>query len=149
MALFSSDRAERRSGPRSEPTSLSIIAADLDVVGGLDTRGVIKVEGRVAGNIRAGEQVLVAAGATVEGDVETREAIIGGVVQGGITATERVELLATGVVTGNVMTARLLIHEGAQVNGEMVMRPMDQAHGGSPPTTAAQDSGAEMVRETA
>lgn len=126
MALFSSSRPDG-SRPRAEPASLSIIAADLDVVGSLETRGVIKVEGRVAGNIQAGEQVLVAAGATVEGDIQTREAIIGGVVLGGITAEERAEVLATAVVTGNVMTARLLIHEGAQINGEVVMRRMDGA----------------------
>lgn len=122
MAIFQSGSSNQASRRRSEPASLSIIAGDLEIMGHLETRGVVKVEGRVTGNLTALEQVLVAAGAVVEGDVVTREAVIGGVVLGAIEASERVELLDTAVVTGNIITARLLIHEGGRINGEVMMR---------------------------
>lgn len=121
MALFSQTPPN---GPRkrAEVTTLSIIAPDLMITGDLQTEGVIKIEGHVRGTVRAGDQILVAGGATVEGDLVTREAVIGGAVHGGIEAAERVELLSGGVVTGNLMTARLQIHEGGRVNGEIAMR---------------------------
>lgn len=122
MAIFQSGGSNQHSKRRTEPVSLSIVGADLEIMGHLETRGVVKVEGRVTGNITAMEQVLVATGATVEGDIVTREAVIGGVVHGGIEAAERVELLDTAVVTGNIVTARLLIHEGGLINGEVMMR---------------------------
>jgi len=130
MAIFQSGSSNRTTRRRSEPASLSIVAGDLEIMGHLETRGVVKVEGRVTGNLTALEQVLVAAGAVVEGDIVTREAVIGGVVLGGIEASERVELLDTAVVTGNIITARLLIHEGGRINGEVMMRqPADTRDG--------------------
>jgi cytoskeletal protein CcmA (bactofilin family) len=33
-----------------------------------------------------------------------------------------VELLEGAVVVGNIMTARLLVHEGGRLNGEIAMR---------------------------
>jgi len=83
--------------------------------------GVVKVEGRVKGNIRAGNQILIAPGATIEGDLHTKEAVIGGDVRGVIHAGERVELQATAVVEGDIHTPRIAILEGARVTGEVKM----------------------------
>lgn len=111
---------------RSEPGSISIIAPDLTVVGNLEAQGALKIEGQVQGTITARDQVMVAAGATVEGDLHTREAVIGGMVLGTIAAEERVELLETAVVNGNITTARLFIHEGGKINGQITMTVGDQ-----------------------
>ncbi len=131
MGMFSANTNGRETGhlPRVSPRGdhggsgggLSIIAPDLTITGDLSADGVIKVEGRVQGTVRAGHQVLVSPGAVVEGDVETREAIIGGIVRGNIRGADRVELQSTCEVHGNVQTARLLIHEGGVVNGEVRM----------------------------
>jgi cytoskeletal protein CcmA (bactofilin family) len=123
MGIFTQEKVEIPV-PRKRPeaTGLSIIGPDLRVEGDLETEGVVKVEGQVRGAIGAGQQVLVAAGSTVEGDIQTREAVVGGAVRGSIVASERVELLPTAVVTGNVTTVRLLIHEGGRINGEIVMQ---------------------------
>ena len=128
MALFSSSPAstptngtskERR---RAEQHGLSIVAPDLVVTGDLESGGVIKVEGRVAGTVRAGQQVLIAQGAVVDGDLHTREAVVGGTVHGSIHASERVEVQPHAVVEGDITTRNLLIQEGGRVNGVVTMR---------------------------
>jgi cytoskeletal protein CcmA (bactofilin family) len=121
MALFSQP-AGAIPRKRSETSSISLIAPDLTVLGNLEAQGALKVEGQVQGTITARDQVLIAAGATVEGDLHTREAVIGGVVLGTIVAEERVELLETAVVNGNIITARLFIHEGGKINGQITMK---------------------------
>ena len=103
---------------------LSIVARDLTISGDLQAEGVIRVEGRVIGNVHAGDQVLVSEGGIVEGNVVTREAVIGGRVHGSITAEERAELQASSVVHGDILTRRLLIQEGGQVNGAVKMEGM-------------------------
>jgi len=132
MALFSSGPAahtgngatkERR---RAEPHSLSIVAPDLVIHGDLDSQGVVKVEGRVTGAVRAAEQVLVAPGATIDGDLLTREAVVGGTVHGSIQAADRVEIQPQAVVEGDITTRHLQVHEGGRVNGVVTMR-MDHA----------------------
>ena len=124
MAIFSGEKREGGEHPRRRATDqrpLSIVAHDLLVTGDLIADGVVKVEGRVKGNIRAGNQILIAPGATIEGDLHTKEAVIGGDVRGVIHAGERVELQATAVVEGDIHTPRIAILEGARVTGEVKM----------------------------
>jgi len=124
MAIFSSGPKDGAEHPRrraSDLMPLSIVAHDLMVTGDFQAEGVVKVEGRVRGTIRAGNQVLIAPGASVQGDIHTKEAVIGGEVHGTIHATERVELQATAVVEGDIATPRIAILEGARVSGEVKM----------------------------
>jgi cytoskeletal protein CcmA (bactofilin family) len=117
--------AIERRRPRETSGGLSIVARDLTVTGDLEAAGVIRVEGRVLGNVQAGDQVLLSEGAIIEGNVITREAVIGGRVHGSISASERIELQAEAVVEGDLLTPRLLIQEGGRVNGSVRMETVN------------------------
>lgn len=125
MAIFSNtQRAEPETNPmrrRTDHTSLSIIAKDLTVVGDLTTEGVVKIEGRVQGTIRASTQALIAPGAVVQGDLYSAEAVIGGRVEGNVHASDRVEVQATAEIQGDVLTRRIVVLEGGSVNGSIKM----------------------------
>ena len=116
MAIFT-----EKPDATSAEGGLSIIGSGMRVVGDISAEGVVKIEGAVVGTVQAGRQVLVAKGGLVEGDVVTREAIIGGEVRGGIQASERVELQTTSVVNGDIATRRLLVQEGGEINGVLRM----------------------------
>jgi cytoskeletal protein CcmA (bactofilin family) len=133
MGIFSAPAttaapASERRKPGGHAGGLSIVAKDLTIAGDLQAAGVVRIEGRVIGSVHAGDQVLLSDGGVVEGDVVTREAIVGGRVHGCITADERVELQASAVVHGDIVTRRLLIQEGGRVNGAVRMEPV----GGEP-----------------
>jgi cytoskeletal protein CcmA (bactofilin family) len=125
MSLFSSaapardEHGNELRRRRTDQMPFSIVAKDMTIVGDLETDGVVRIEGRVRGTIRAGAQVLIGQGAQVEGDVHTREAVIGGEVVGSIHATDRVELQATASVTGNIATPRIAVLEGGRVSGDV------------------------------
>ena len=106
---------------RTDQIPFSIIASDMTVVGDLETEGVVRIEGRIRGTVRAGAQVLVSAGAVIEGDLHSQEAVVAGQVSGAIVARDRVELQATAVVSGDIHTPRIAIVEGARVTGEVKM----------------------------
>ncbi len=89
----------------------------------------------VEGNVHAARQVLVSKGGRVNGDVVTKEAIIGGTVTGSIQASERVEVQTTATVQGDIATPRILVHEGGEVNGNVRM--------GNPSAGASQPAGAK------
>lgn len=116
---------------RSDQIPLSIIARDLAVLGDLETDGTVKIEGRVRGTVRAAGQVLISAGAVIEGDVYTKEAVVAGEVRGAIRAGERVELQATAVIVGDIHTQRIAILEGARVTGEIKMDALERVDGDS------------------
>src|SRR5918912_3140347 len=121
MAIFSSKEPKGSDDSKSAPlpgsNSLSIIAAGTRIDGNVETDGVIKIEGRVEGSIRAARQVLVGRQGEVEGDIHTREAVIGGTVQGTIVATERLEVQGTSVIVGDVDTRAIAVVEGGKING--------------------------------
>jgi cytoskeletal protein CcmA (bactofilin family) len=125
MGIFSSPARDEQGNElkrrRTDQIPFSIIASDMTVIGDLETEGVVRVEGRVRGTVRAGTQVLVASGAVIEGDLHAQEAVIAGQVSGAIHARERVELQATALVAGDVLTPRISIIEGARMTGEVKM----------------------------
>ena len=134
MTGFVGGRADASRGGRE--TALTIIAAGTRVTGEIESDGVVKVEGTVVGSVRAERQVLVASGGVIEGDVHTREAVIGGEVRGSVFADERVEVQATSVIQGDIITQRILVQEGGEVNGHLKMGAPDLvsagARGGKP-----------------
>ena len=121
MFLFSSPLRKSQRGPGERETALSIVAADLRVEGALTSTGVIRIEGTVIGNVQAERQVLVAKGGIVEGDIHTREAVLGGKVIGSILGQERVELQPSAVIESDITTSRLVVHEGAVLRGYVRM----------------------------
>jgi cytoskeletal protein CcmA (bactofilin family) len=70
----------------------------------------------------------------VHGDIETREAVIGGSVEGMITASERVEIQATASVQGDIVTRTIVVAEGGRINGAVRME--DGKPGLRTPTSA-------------
>ncbi len=117
MAIFT----EKGHGAPESEAGLSIIGAGMRVEGDIVAEGVVKIEGTVVGTVRAGRQVLVAKGGEVEGDVITKEAIIGGEVRGSVRAEERIEIQAASVVHGDLASRRLQVQEGGEINGVVRM----------------------------
>lgn len=111
-----SPRKESAAEPR-----ISLIACGTRISGEIESDGIVKIEGSVVGNVRAERQILVAQGGTIEGDIETAEAVIGGEIRGTIHASQRVEIQVGAVVHGDVITPRLLIQDGGEVNGYVKM----------------------------
>jgi cytoskeletal protein CcmA (bactofilin family) len=125
MGIFSNPARDEQGNElkrrRTDQIPFSIIASDMTVIGDLETEGVVRIEGRVKGTVRVGSQILVAPGATIEGDLHTQEAVVAGTITGAIHASDRVELQTTAVVSGDIHTARIAIVEGAKVTGEVKM----------------------------
>jgi len=131
-------RAAQPRGPSAPTGALSIIGAGMTVHGDLDANGVVKIEGTVDGNVTAASQVLVAKGGSVQGDVDTTEAVVGGTVSGAIRARERVEIQSGASVHGDITTRRIAVAEGGTLNG---LIRMDEA------PAARAERGAESKAE--
>ena len=103
---------------------VSILGSGMKVVGDCSSDGAIRVEGRVEGSVKAGKSVVVGQGGCVIGDIQTKDATVGGRVQGIITADGRVELLGTCHVEGDIRSRRVKLDEGGQVDGSLIMSDM-------------------------
>lgn len=149
MAIFGKDTATGAADVRSSggDGTLSVIATGMTIIGDIQTEGIVKIEGRVEGSVRAGRQVLVGRQGEVEGDIASREAVIGGHVTGTITATERVEIQGTASVTGDIATRTIAVNEGGRINGTVRSTEADtQEDGESASEPADYQAPVAMVR---
>lgn len=90
-------------------------------VGELSGEDEVVVAGRVEGTVRASERVTVAAAGQVAGDIHARTVLVHGRVHGQIFASEKAELSATAAVEGSVEAPKIVISEGAKLEGTVAM----------------------------
>ena len=136
MAIFGKEEQSMKSGRGANgETTLSIVSAGTNVTGDIECEGILKVEGRIDGNVKRARQVMVAKEGAIHGDVTAQEVVVGGVIDGNVTASDRLELQTTAVVNGEISTKSIIVMEGARINGgvkvtEVAVREPSTAHGG-------------------
>lgn len=98
------------------------IGKSISIKGDLTGNEDISIEGRVEGKVDlpAG-QLTIGANGTVKGEVQAKSVVVIGRVTGNVNGTERVEIQASGQVDGDVMAPKLVVAEGAVLNGSIQM----------------------------
>jgi cytoskeletal protein CcmA (bactofilin family) len=112
---------ESKAESRDLSEVVSIIAPGMKVVGDCSSDGIVRIEGRVEGLIKAAKSVVVGKDGVVKGDIETQDVIVAGRVSGTITAQSRVELQASCHVEGDIRSRRIKLDEGGHVDGRLHM----------------------------
>ena len=99
----------------------TIIGEGYTFTGELQGSSVIRIEGKIIGNVKVEGGVVLGEKGNVEGDIITRSAIIYGTVNGNVTTTQ-LEIKKSGCVKGEITTDTLEIELGAQYNGKLNMK---------------------------
>jgi cytoskeletal protein CcmA (bactofilin family) len=102
-----------------------VVGSGARFVGDLFGDGDVLVEGHLEGKIRVSNNVRVGLTGSVEGDVEARGVMVLGRVRGQILASERAELASSATLEGSVQAPKILIAEGAQLDGSVTMSSRD------------------------
>jgi cytoskeletal protein CcmA (bactofilin family) len=97
------------------PEMVSCISPGMTVVGKIVGDGVVKIYGRLEGELQASE-VTICEGAQVEGNVVAQGLIIAGRLKGTVHAG-RVKLNGTAVVEGDIFHQSLSIEDNARFEG--------------------------------
>ncbi len=136
------DRVHRDRGGESVASFGKSIVFKGDLTGDED----LEIEGRVEGQVKLpNHQLTIGAHGKVTAEVEAKTVIVVGHVSGNVSASERVEVQASGVVDGDIRAPRLLIQEGAVVNGSIQMGAPAKA--GEKPVPSAASSNPEPARK--
>jgi cytoskeletal protein CcmA (bactofilin family) len=106
---------------KKQPKLDTIVGPESIMKGDLASKGTVKVEGQLDGDVVADCLIIGEAG-KLTGDVTVREIIVGGRVVGTIHATDGVDILRKGEVCGDIFAARLTIAEGAHFDGRSTMQ---------------------------
>jgi cytoskeletal protein CcmA (bactofilin family) len=119
--------AERSVGPREGAQASEGHRERLDIAlgPGMSFAGLLvlpkpaRIDGRVAGTVMAGASVWVGASGVVEADLEADTIVVDGTVRGDIRARSSIELGPDAVVDGDLIGPRMVVADGACVNGRL------------------------------
>jgi len=98
----------------------TIIGEGYIFTGELQGTSIVRIEGKIIGNVHVEGGVVLGEKGIVEGDIITRSAIVYGTVNGNIKTTQ-LEIKKSGFVNGEITTDTLEIELGAKYNGKLNM----------------------------
>ncbi len=98
----------------------SFIGVNSIFKGDIDTKGTLRIDGRMEGNVNA-DWVVFGEKACLNGDVTARGIIVGGKIEGNLKAKEIVEIKSKGQVSGDICTNKLTVVEGGMFDGKSAM----------------------------
>jgi cytoskeletal protein CcmA (bactofilin family) len=98
------------------------IGKSISIKGDLTGNEDLVLEGKVEGKVDLpNNQLTIGANGVVKAEIQAKAVVVVGKVTGNIRGTERIEIQATGVVDGDVAAPRLVVAEGAVLNGAIQM----------------------------
>jgi cytoskeletal protein CcmA (bactofilin family) len=99
------------------------LGPDTHVSGRLSFTVPTRIDGKLRGEVRASELLVVGEDAVVEGIVRALKLIVLGEVRGEVRGAERVEIGPSGRVMGTVETQSLVVNEGGCLDGDCRIAP--------------------------
>ncbi len=109
------------------------IGKSITIKGDLTGNEDLQIDGNVEGRIDLpNNQLTIGAEGEVKAEVTAKAVTVVGHVTGNLSATDKIEVESSGIVDGDVRAPRLIIQEGAVLNGAVEMG----AKASSPPAKA-------------
>lgn len=110
----------------SKPTSKleTFVGAGTEIEGNIRTNEVVRVDGRIKGEVSA-ESIVIGQNGVILGDVTANKVTVAGKVKGNISAAALLEILPTGQVMGDIRSHKLVISDGACFEGSCQMVKSD------------------------
>ena len=102
-----------------EERGISLIGEGLSVVGTLHfDDGVVRLDGRVEGEILGRGILIVGRQGLFQGEMRVSTLILCGRIEGTVIASERAHIKPTGKLSGRVHASQLIIEEGGILEGK-------------------------------
>ena len=103
-------------------TELNFLGSGSRLEGTLNTESSVRVDGIVKGKLICKNTLTVGINGEIEGEIEAKNAIIGGKIKGKIIVIEKLVLESKAVLIGDLKANKLIIDEGAVFDGTSLMR---------------------------
>jgi cytoskeletal protein CcmA (bactofilin family) len=98
------------------------------LTGETNFQAMLRVDGHLTGRVTSeGGTLIIGSTGKVDANIAVAAAQINGIVNGDIVATEKIELGRTAKIAGNIQTPRLVMEEGAILEGSCTMAKAREA----------------------
>ena len=98
----------------------TVLGADIAFTGDIKGDSIIRIDGKIDGNVSLKQGVVLGEKAYIKGDVNSDYVIIYGNATGNITCKELL-VRKSGVINGDIQTESIEIEMGGRYNGKLTM----------------------------
>lgn len=102
-------------------TAINLVGTGTVIKGEINSKGDIRVDGKVIGQMRSEGKIVIGNSGIVEGDIFCVNADFSGKVIGKADVKELLTLKASAVFLGDIITNKLAIEPGAKFSGTCSM----------------------------
>lgn len=102
---------------------LALLGRGVHFDGRLTFDGTVRIDGHYEGEINASGNLVVGREAVMDARVRVTCVLISGEVRGHVQATRSIEILPQGRVYGTIEAPKIVIHEGAVLQGNCLTQP--------------------------
>jgi cytoskeletal protein CcmA (bactofilin family) len=123
------------------------IGKSISIKGDLTGNEDLVIEGRVEGGKieLPGNELTIGANGYVTAEIHAKSVIVIGKVGSSVSATEKIEIQSSGSVHGDVRAPRLIVQEGATLNGSVEMgKEAEKAGAGAGAATLLARTGTRL-----
>lgn len=96
----------------------TVVGNDMVFIGDIQGDGIVRIDGKVEGNITSKQGIILGEKAEVNGSLESDNIIIFGYIKGTIRTKELI-LRATGSVHGDIVSDFLQVEKGSKYDGTL------------------------------
>ena len=114
--------ALKEHGAESSSTELNFLGGGTVVEGTIRANNSVRVDGRIKGHVSTTDSLVIGKEGEIDGEIITKNAIIGGRVRAKVNAAGKVVLESNAVFVGELKTSRLVIDDGAVFDGRCSMQ---------------------------
>jgi len=133
----------RRRAPAPDGGEVAHIGKSISIHGDLTGNEDLVLDGTVEGKVTLlDNELTIGPDGRVPALVRAKSVIVIGRVEGDVVAKERIEIRSSGVVVGNLRAPRLVVAEGAVVDGAIEMSPRRDKGAGTSPEAVAPKAAA-------
>lgn len=105
----------------SNNDEVSIISSTMQIQGNILTKGNLRIDGKVKGDIKADGVMTIGPQGYVEGNIDAANITIGGKILGTIICREKLVLEDKSQLKGDLTAKILIVEEGALFTGRSAM----------------------------
>lgn len=113
--------ALKRNPVEASSDQINFVGAGTFLEGLIETRGSLRIDGKVKGTVKCSDRVTIGATGEVVGEIHAKNAVIGGKVEGDVNVEQKLILEKSSSLNGNLSTGKLVIDDGAHFNGKSAM----------------------------
>lgn len=113
----------------NEVKALNTFAQDTKLVGDIESKGDLRIDGFLEGSIKCLGRVVIGPEARIQGTISCSNAEIFGNIVGDVTVSDLLSLKSSSVISGNLTMGKLSVEPGSVFNGQCKMTSTEADNG--------------------